>query len=85
MKFGKEQNEIFGTLVCLIFMKKFMLDEFKTWELVFDKGLKWLLLIKPKKRKKCLLIINLFIHFQINREKVILRVLLVVSMWIWLC
>lgn len=42
IKIDKNQNEIIGTLVCLIYMKKFMIEEFKTWELIYDKGMKWL-------------------------------------------
>lgn len=40
--FGCEENKINGTIASLVFMKKFLLEEFKTWELVYEKAMKWL-------------------------------------------
>ena len=36
-EFGGNENQIIGTIECLVFMKKFLLTEFKTWEFVYDK------------------------------------------------
>ena len=46
--FGENENKIIVTIMSLVFMKKYMLEEFKTWELIYEKGLKWLKSINPQ-------------------------------------
>ena len=40
--FDSDEGKVIGTITSLVFMKKFLLKEFKTWELVYEKGLKYL-------------------------------------------
>ena len=48
MKIKEDENKIIGTICCLIFMKKFMLNDSKTWTLVYNKGMEWLFSVEPK-------------------------------------
>ena len=48
LKIKEDENKIIGTICCLIFMKKFMLNDRKTWTLVYNKGMEWLFSVEPK-------------------------------------
>ena len=47
LKIKEDENKIIGTICCLIFMQKFMINDRKTWTLVYDKGMKWLFSVEP--------------------------------------